>query len=621
MVKSEYKHSYAAQYIRDSTNFRIIANGKEILTIPKEVKIFDDSTPLKTGFDIGSVFSLPGETIRISYPELQQMGFGIVSVKVVEKFHFHQNRTYKIAPLNFFPKNAYLDEVPREHTIQYDLINEAIWLEGENAGKMRRGEPTFVKKRTSNGGRDALVYDHEKKMSDFIEGFRNSNSLDTKTVSYFMNVSEIPVIMTNRGELACIDYKDGDIEPKVGVVGSSGTGKSLMKDCITSHVSSRKNKRPSIIEMNDIQNEMDSAALPWRKEDTRFTLPLSLINETTRPMPIVLITPHTSELNEIDYEGEINYRVSYPYTEIFKEGLKHWMRKDKESAKGEGLGKSQHYFESASGLLQECKTLAELKETLFRLEAKDKDSIAFQRSVGQSLPEGTGVKVMNVLSSLFKKQIFDVTTQYPSKWTVQEYDPVTGDVLWEDKFYPLTACAVVGVVGVLRVEHLWEPKDFKPFFELYLNDLLIKQEHHKAFKDTMKSIWISIDEFTAVLEAYDLVDMLMSRGRQKRLGVIWMTQHYTKIPDSIITNSDYIFTFQQRNVEAAKKICQDAGLTTRGKDSDVEVLRQLEPLNAMGIARTKPFKVYKPDGTHYYSTRIVGRIVPPLCRHRVPKQN
>ena len=105
---------------------------------------------------------------------------------------------------------------------------------------------------------------------------------------------------------------------------------------------------------------------------------------------------------------------------------------------------------------------------------------------------------------------------------------------------------------------------------------------------------------------------VVARGRHFKLGLLFATQTYEKIPN-LIRNArfDYLIAFQLKNHDAINNLIKDFDLPkTFGEE-----IKNLKPLECIGVTHNK-FICYRNGETKEVSEPIKGRIIPPLSKHR-----
>ena len=126
----------------------------------KKIKFFDEKdvevlicklspfkyiSPFKQPYIIVDVFAKKTirqeELVNIDITELRKLGFIITSIKSGRKGWFnHQKVIYMIENIsNRYPNSKKMKEIPSNHKILKDKVNNKIKLIGQNAGYPRRG--------------------------------------------------------------------------------------------------------------------------------------------------------------------------------------------------------------------------------------------------------------------------------------------------------------------------------------------------------------------------------------------------------------------------------------------------------------------------------------------------
>ena len=138
-------NSFAIYWLRQS-KFKLYYNNREILnrhTHPN-IKYHQTYSKLKPVVHISEKNEEEIKVEEIKKEELWDYGYGIVGVKVYDKFRMRQRKNYIIIPLNQTKKGG-LNKCPEEHTIEMDVTNKRFRLRGPNAGKHGVGNWTGKK--------------------------------------------------------------------------------------------------------------------------------------------------------------------------------------------------------------------------------------------------------------------------------------------------------------------------------------------------------------------------------------------------------------------------------------------------------------------------------------------
>ena len=214
-------HRFAVQRLANLQN-KIFINQKRILKPLNEEELnLWDVYPLKTKIPIGDILIEKGETKNISYNDLYRMGFIITSRKPITKYFQFQKVEYKIARINSGHEDY--GSTPPGHQIEYDPLNQTIRITGKNAGPLGVGLWVPISSKRMSNRQKLNIYSDYDKIKRRIMG-RYMPVMQKKEYS---EIKEIPVMISNQGEVVCINHKSTD-EPVIAIC--LGENESIIVD-------------------------------------------------------------------------------------------------------------------------------------------------------------------------------------------------------------------------------------------------------------------------------------------------------------------------------------------------------------------------------------------------------
>jgi hypothetical protein len=483
--------------------------------------------------------------------------------------------------------------IPDGHAIEYDETNERIRLIGRNTGPLSVGPWIYISPRTKKENSIGHMSVEKKKRMLL------SKYMAIEEVPDIVHIPEIPVMISSRGEIVCLE--EAKDEPVIGIVGVRGSGKTVLAHSILDHAWWKKpNLRLTILNDSLVQT------MPWTMpcsivensnipQSNIFTKGIAKIGEHPLPMPCVFLHPNTDTLKEtVLPREEISFKTTIPFEHLiqnydyFLRGKKEW-----------DLGKSAPYFRNIKEDLVKCKTLEEIEEVL---------NVAVEE---EKLNKQSKDKIFSVLIDIFNQRILDVNTDIPANWKVQK----KGDEAVE--LNPVLACMEAGVVPIVMTQNLL-PKEYFPQYMRYFIDSIFEYQVNEV-KFRGESTWMFIDELPDIsstenrtVAAYSL-RRCVTEGRNPKLGTIFALQNWTKVDPLIRNNTTHLFTYINKSKEAAA-ITKDFDLPSHLQRD----ILSLQKFRMIGMTHEK-FVVYSPDGERYLTDEpIKGMAIMPLSQHQAP---
>ncbi len=395
-------------------------------------------------------------------------------------------------------------------------------------------------------------------------------------------ILDVPILQGLDGSIICIPRRQ---EPNnIAIVGKKGTGKSLAMHKICDEIFWLWNE--SVFIMNDVQEE--TFAWNYSLENPEWKSQLERINEKPLALPTVYVYPHTNTLN-IDYsklKNEINFiETTLPFSEIIAHS-KVYLR----------LGDSIRYITGIREDLLNCEIpqdIVDLIETKY--PGKQKEQMRD--------------KILISFDNIFDEEILNISKKnYPSM--ISTTSGIMGN--------PIVILAKLGLVPCFETSDLFT-KRFMPEVFAYHLDSIFQSKFRGGLLEG-KTTHILFDELTHICSdedknsAHDSLCKIAARGRKLKIGLIYATQNYTKIPRKIKSNTDYVLAFQHSNEEEVKKIARDYDL---GKLNWKEILH-LESFEVMAITN-EHFVCYKDGEKWIEKGPLKGTLIPPLSNHQKPQ--
>lgn len=563
--------------------------------------------------------------LRITNSEdLRRYGFIIVVEKLSKKeatYFSGQSKRYKLVRVN---SAVNPEPMPKDHYVVYYLDKKIIRLIGKNAGIGGRGPAIEVKRKA-------------KKIEDDFESIISNSSLynpdgfiaeEVKAFEW-VDIPEIPVMICEDGRLVCIE-KSHD-EPTIGWVGIKRIGKTWGKHGFLDRVYWKWGIK--ICLLNDLMNEYYTWCLPWvevsnASRELSISREIAKINEHTIGLPTVYLTPITNTLEgKYTLKGtSVSFLISLPFKDLLKnynwyvKGIKEWT------------------IEGAVRTLRKMENV--LVSTLREESPKNKEQFMsiLRRVTEKYLPDtqvinGKTVRTNNSqmrnalygrMEDIYDQNFLDISSHVPAFWKVVLSSG------YEGYYNPILAVMLAGGVPVVETRDAQSKEYFGQWFRFFLFDLYHKQNNDPYFINNNIRIWVDVGEITGITSsqkpgpASDILGKIAAEGGPSRIGLLWETQNYTRVPDRIRTNTKTLFCFKLVESEAAE-VARNFGLSKIQKNKITQSLKKFEML---AITYDK-FVCYDADGNREVleasdeggTVVLRGKVLPPLSMHKAPDKN
>lgn len=419
----------------------------------------------------------------------------------------------------------------------------------------------------------------------------NSGILDDKERFITVHITDIPVMVSEAGEIVCIP-KENEVF-SAAIVGSSGMGKTMVGNFLVSQLKNCMDWNVAI--MNDLSEETYAWSEPMQnvrfQEYTKWW-----INQTPFPSPLIYVYPHTNSitvpLDKLHYKNYI--KTVLPFSEIL-DNLEFYLNGVLSDFE---LGKSGNYINDIKEELAQCETSSQVTEVL-----------------NEKLPGGDGkrgfesmrAKIFNAFSNLMKEEILDITNPECHAYLRIKNPEYVGN--------PFSVIMKAKGIPSLITSDLTNKKYKSIFFAHYIN---------KIFDNNLKDFpgektFLYFDELRTVCEKDDepaakAVGNVSARGRINNVGLIYATQFYDKIPNCVKgAKLNYCFTFRHNNQKILSEISSDFDLDKKDK----EKIKNLKIFECLALTNKK-FICYL-DGDKYEVTKpIKGHLIYPIANHMKP---
>lgn len=422
----------------------------------------------------------------------------------------------------------------------------------------------------------------------------NPGILDEKERYKKIIITDIPVMVSDAGEIVCIPRESEVFS--AAICGSSGTGKSMLGNFFVSQL--YHSMKYNVAIMNDLSEETYAWSEPM--QNFRFSQYTQwCINQTPCPSPLVYVFPNTNTItipfDKLNYKNYI--RTVLPFTEILDD-LEFYL---KGVLSDFDLGKSGNYISDIKEELIQCETPEQIKEVL-------NENLPGGGDGKKSGFEAMRAKIFNAFSNLMKEEILDITNPECHAYIkVKEPKEYIGN--------PFSVIMKARGIPSLITSDMINKKYKSVLFSYYINGI---------FKNNLKDFpgektFLYFDELRTVCEKDDepaskAVGNVSARGRINNVGLIYATQFYDKIPNSVKgAKLNYCFTFRHNNAKILNEIASDFDLDKVYK----EKIKNLKVFECLALTN-KAFICYL-DGDKYEVTKpIKGHIIYPIANHMKP---
>lgn len=611
-MRQKFQHSFAKKILADS-NLKFYHNGKRILE-PVNFNITGcgdrwNYPPFKTEITKGVSLmpELKNRTRAIrSYEELASKTGLMISSKSPTVPRFTNQKTeYYLAMQNQFKRDV--GEIPRGHMIELNISTRQARLIGRNSW----GRWITYEKRPSGGlGHIDTIYGNELSEEELMMSTYN---IEAEEVDIKINIKEI-VVGTSLEDGRIVSIPEENFNPVIFICGKRRQGKTFLHYRLLGNVYHKWRKK--CIDMIDIAHEAETHSLEWKQ--TRFTNWLSLIGETTRALPLVYLTPSTSNLKNVPLKDEVGFKISLPYEDILF---------DYESIfkgnKALEFEKTSTYFKNMlfdgegnkrkDGLIK-CKTFSEIRDFVTGYVKTNAETW------GIKSPDGVISKILNCLQYLFNEKVMDISIKEKNKWTIEFPNGYT------EKYNPWTACLMADLIPTINTSNLRYSPLFPFYLKYMLEDIYKTQTENELFLKNKSEIFIFLNEVSSAVYdetnkkftvVSDILDMIIRESAPNRIGVVFGTQDLNQVSNFSKSQANYVFSFKQ-NESGADQLTKDYDALKDVKKD----LKRLQPFECIGFPSGSPFRLYDEDGDfeEIRDEPIKMKIFPPLSAHKPPKE-
>ena len=413
----------------------------------------------------------------------------------------------------------------------------------------------------------------------------NPTFLEDKDRIKKIQLDEIPIMLSEKGEIVCIPREDEVFA--AAVIGSSGKGKTLLCNRL---VGSLKHQwKANVAIMNDLSEE----TYRWSKEMNNGTFNrfnMEYLNQVPQASPIIYLFPNTKTLNinKKLIPHSFFLKTVLPFVEIL-DNLSFYLKGVSPDFE---LGKSEMYVNDIKEYLSECDSPSQVKDVLEeQLPGADGKSFKAMR-----------IKIKTAFNSLMSEEMLDLTN--PECYSVLRHKDFVSN--------PFSALMKAGLIPSFITSDLinkkYKSEVFAYYTNLIFNNNLVDFPNEKTF--------LFFDELRTVCERDDdpaakAIGNVSARGRINNVGLIYSTQFYNKIPNSVKgAKLNYCFAFAHNNSDILREVGSDFDLDRRTK----EKIKKLDTFEIVAMTNNK-FICYFNDDRYEVTKPLKGKIFFPLADH------
>jgi len=401
-----------------------------------------------------------------------------------------------------------------------------------------------------------------------------------KTSIKYLPIKDLPVLITKDGTIVCIPKL-----PEMGVIGVAGLtgyGKTLLAGYLIDNIYWGWGDSLGIL--NDSQEE----TFTWSEaSDTAdFNLRLKKLNQNPMPLPMIYLFPNEEgfEVQEETIHNKNYVVVSVPFEEV--------------------MVNIEKYIPDLKG---SEKYLTNMKDALLKVESEEElfDVIEERLDMSKQGMADVKNKIRVSFKNLLNEGILNLSDEsVPSELKVGDY---SGN--------PFTAIMLAECIPSFITPNLRYQKHKDAIFSYYL-DLMFEENKTGAMKG--RRTWLYFDELADVvhsdtkksaLQTEKALTNIGSRGRNNTISIIYATQRYKEIPQTLRSQTKFVIIFRHKK-DDTKEIVGDFGLS-KPKQEEIKRLKKYEAM----LVTSEYLVGYKENKKVELSGPVTGTILPPLHKN------
>jgi len=412
-----------------------------------------------------------------------------------------------------------------------------------------------------------------------------------------VKINHLPVMYTDSGKIVCIPQNKET--QHIGITGQTGKGKGILGNSFAG-MEYHMNGTPCLI-LNDFQVETFEWSLP--NMNKVFNENLKILNVNPVGLPIVYVYPSNRHLKINETEAKFPHiKMSLP-TEAIIRNIEHYYK----------LDKSAKYVTGYIDKFLECKDLEQIREVLDEIlpeEGDKKNKVAAEMKF----------KILTSFKNIFDEKLCNsVAPEAPAFLTVTKNGIKYSNMTIQALMY----CGFIPSIQTSEIRN-------RRWFAAYMTHIVEsvyrdKYDDESFLKNTKISLYVPEIDKMWKGEGGELIKttlgLIGTNGRRGGIGMRWDAQDYDAVPDSIRSNTKYLFVLRKANSDEVKGIVKDFGVDKNTVESILHLTTDAgKGLFECVALTTDKFAIYNPsDGKLSFSSAPQkGRLITPLAHHCKP---
>ncbi len=412
-----------------------------------------------------------------------------------------------------------------------------------------------------------------------------------------IKLKHIPLMITDNGKILCLP--DNKETTHIGWTAMTGKGKGIGGNTLLGFEHWMKKKMCLVL--NDFQQETFEYSLPCM--NPTFNENLKAVGVEPMAYPMIYLYPSNKDLILGETEKLFPHlKMSLP-TRVIIKGIENYY----------SLDKSAKYVTGYIDRFVGCKDLEQIEEVLSEILLEN-----FPDQQGKKYEE-MKFKIKIVFKNIFDEKITDsASPDAPAFLTIKR-----GGM----EYYNFTVQALLaaGLIPSIQTSEIRSKRWFSAYMSWIVESIYEDKYKDNYLKNKDLSMYVpEIDKMwkgeggNLIKKALGLIG---TNGRRAGIGLRWDAQDYDAVPDSIRSNTKYLFVLRKSNSQEVAGIKKDFNV-----DKEVqEWILGLETEPEKGIFEcvaltTDRFVLYnlRDGSTTTTSMPQRGRLLTPLAHHKVP---
>ena len=411
-----------------------------------------------------------------------------------------------------------------------------------------------------------------------------------------VNINHVPVMITDNNKILCIPT-DKELF-HIGVTGATGKGKGIVGNNILGWEYWLMKRRCMIL--NDFQSETFEQSLPCLNKN--FIENLKLINGKPTPLPIVYVYPSNKNLHIEEIEKEFPYiKMSMP-TRVLIRGIENYYK----------LDKSAKYVTGYIDKFLECRDLEEIDCVLQEILEEN-----FPDKQGKKFEE-MKFKIHTVFKNIFDEMITEnASPDAPAFITVKNNQGETYNNL------VIQGLLFANVIPSIQTSSIRSKSWFSAYLAFIVESIFEDKYRDSFLKDKVISMFVPEIDKMWKGERGKLIKTSMgligTNGRRVGIGLRWDAQDYDAVPDSIRSNTPYLFVLRKSDSKEVHGIVKDYNISKEVQEQILSLeSRPDKALFECVALTTNRFILYdqRTGKTSTTSSPQKGRLITPMAHHR-----